>query len=147
MQTDSNNPFSPPPIPQPGAQSPGFAGFAGMQSHRGGLILGLGVGALGSLLLSCLGSFTGMPCGLVGFISLGLAIAGWIMASNDLRAMREGRMDPAGLSHTKTGKVCSIITVVLVSISLLISLVMLIFFGALFAAMVGGAAAGAAGAP
>lgn len=162
MQSDSNNPYSPPPIPPPvpsasgwqprsqnewppGAQPPGFGGFAGMQPHRGGLILGLGVGGLGSWLVGCVGGTALPPCGLLGLVGLGLGIAAWVMGASDMRAMREGRMDPTGLGNTKAGKICGMITVILVAIGVLITVIMLVFFGAVAAAILGGAAAGAAG--
>jgi hypothetical protein len=63
-----------------------------VRPHRGGLILVLGI--LG--LLCCV--FFG--------------ILAWVLASTDLREMREGRMDPAGWGLTRAGQVCGIISVV-----------------------------------
>lgn len=61
--------------------------------HRGETVLWLGV--------------AGLVLGLMGCIPLG--IASWIMGSQDLSAMRAGRMDPAGEGNTKTGYVLGII--------------------------------------
>jgi hypothetical protein len=33
----------------------------------------------------------------------------WIMGNSDLRAMREGRMDPDGEGTTKAGMICGIV--------------------------------------
>lgn len=43
----------------------------------------------------------------------------WIMGSNDLTEMREGRMDPIGESNTRAGMICGIIGTVLGIISVL----------------------------
>ena len=67
-----------------------------MPPHRGGLILALGI--------------------LSFFIPVfGLIMGGavWSMASNDLRAMREGNMDPSGEGPTRVGQVFAIIATLL----------------------------------
>lgn len=72
-----------------------------------------------------------------------LGIAAWIMGNNDLRAMREGRMDPSGESVTNAGKICGIIGTVLLCISTLMGcgyLLLMVLF-------IGGAAAAGAGHP
>lgn len=61
--------------------------------HRGDTVLWLGV--------------AGLVLGLLGCIPLG--IAPWIMGSQDLAAMRAGRMDPSGEGNTKTGYIMGII--------------------------------------
>lgn len=68
--------------------------------HRGTLILVLGI----------LGLIICQPIG----------IAAWLMGNTDLRAMREGRMDPSGESLTTAGKVCGIIASVLLGFGLVL---------------------------
>lgn len=58
-------------------------------AHRGGVVLALGIMGL-------------VVCGPLG-------IAAWVMGHGDLRAMREGRMDPDGLTTTKAGMICGIV--------------------------------------
>jgi hypothetical protein len=168
MQTDNNNPYAPPPIPQQVPQTPpqfggggatfqtgqtfqggqafptgqGRAGF--LQPHRGGLILGLGIGSLGTYAAGCVTGTFFPPCGILGLVAVGLGIAAWVMGNSDVRAMRAGTMDVSGLSNTNTGKVLGMISVILFGVLLLLLLVMIVFAGALVASILGGAAAGAA---
>ena len=65
-----------------------------LEPHRGTLILVLGIV-----------SYFFLP-----FI---LGPIAWILGSKDLRAMREGRMDPAGESNTNVGRICGIISTIL----------------------------------
>jgi hypothetical protein len=67
--------------------------------HRGGVVLTLGI-----LGLCC--------CVLLG-------IAAWIMGHEDLKAMREGRMDPSGHSLTQVGMVLGIVSTVLNGLGLI----------------------------
>jgi hypothetical protein len=67
--------------------------------HRGGAILTMGIVSLLGLL------FCG-PLTILGPIAA-------VMGTIDLRAMREGRMDPAGAGTTRAGQVCGIVTTVL----------------------------------
>ena len=61
-----------------------------LAAHRGGLVLTLGI-----LSLICFGIILGpIAC---------------LLASADLRAMAEGRMDPSGEAMTRRGQVCGII--------------------------------------
>jgi len=55
-------------------------------------------------------------CFIAGFIG----IAAWSMGSNDLREMREGRMNPDGKGNTKAGMILGIIGTVLVFFWLLL---------------------------
>ncbi len=68
--------------------------------HRGGTILTLGI--LGLVL-----------CGACG-------IAAWVMAAEDLKQMRAGRMDRSGEGLTRAGMVLGIISVVFMGFALLI---------------------------
>lgn len=67
--------------------------------HRGGLILAFGLLAW-------------VTCTLFG-------VAAWVMAVDDLRAMRSGEMDASGESLTRTGMYLGIANVVLVAVSIL----------------------------
>jgi hypothetical protein len=99
-------------------------GFA-FQPHRGAVVLTLGILGL-------------MLCFILGIIA-------WVMGAADLRAMREGRMDPAGKGITQAGQICGIVSVAMWCIILAIWVIMAVFM--LFAATAGAAAAaGAAGA-
>jgi hypothetical protein len=69
-------------------------------AHRGGAVLTLGILSIVAPLVCFLGGFMG--------------IAAWTMGLNDLRAMREGRMDPDGRGMTKAGMILGIIGTVLV---------------------------------
>ncbi|MBM4068197.1 MAG: DUF4190 domain-containing protein [Planctomycetes bacterium] len=73
---------------------------AGMAADRGSLILVLGILGL-------------VACGPV------LGPIAWVMGANDLKEMREGRMDPIGESNTRAGMICGIIASILSIISVL----------------------------
>jgi uncharacterized protein YbaR (Trm112 family) len=67
--------------------------------HRGGLVMALGLVAL-------VGGFAMCVPVIVGPIA-------WILGTIDLRAMREGRMDPSGEGMTRNGQICGIISTLL----------------------------------
>jgi heme/copper-type cytochrome/quinol oxidase subunit 4 len=75
-----------------------------LQSHRGRLILTLGV---------------------LSFVVAGVltAIPAWVMGSGDLKKMDAGIMEPEGRALTMAGrilgKVCTILTIVILAIALL----------------------------
>lgn len=104
-----------PPPTQPGP-------IQNMRPHRGVMILVFGI--IGIVL-----------CVVFGIVA-------WVMGNSDLRAMREGRMDPTGEGLTKAGKICGIVGVVL---NLVIAAFYIVFFVILAAAVAGGAVGGAAG--
>jgi hypothetical protein len=104
--------------------NPGMLGAT--QPHRGGLMLGLGIGAI----------VLNFICG-IGWI---LGIIVWIMANGDLKAMAAGYMDRTGEGQTKAGKICGIVSIVLTIVGIFLYI---IFFVIVVGA---GAAAGAAGA-
>jgi len=84
-----------------------------LQPHRGGLIMSLGLVSLIGGWLFCL------PI-LVGPVA-------WILAQMDLRAIRDGRMDPTGEGMVRTGQVCGIIsTVILVAMVMGIGILILV---------------------
>jgi hypothetical protein len=81
-----------------------------MKPHRGVLILVLGI--LG--LVAC-GPFTAIPA--------------WIMGNSDMAEMAAGRMDPEGRGLTQAGKICGVIGVVLVAISIVFILMAVVGLG------------------
>jgi hypothetical protein len=71
-------------------------------------------------------------------------IVAWVMGNSDLREMAEGRMDRSGEGLTKAGKICGIVSIVLLCIGILIW-VLLMILGIGIAAAGAGAAGGAGG--
>ena len=71
-----------------------------MEQHRGTTVLVLGI------------------LGLVGVRVCG--IIAWVMANKDNAKMLAGTMDPAGLQQTKGGKICGIISVVLILVDIIL---------------------------
>lgn len=63
----------------------------------------------------------------------------WIMGKNDLAKMAAGTMDPANQGITKGGMICGIIGTVLLAISLVLTILWILFA----IVLVGAAAAGA----
>jgi hypothetical protein len=127
-----------PPPTQPGDLG---AWHSGMRPHRGGLILGLGITSLALPFVTTIGSLIVPFCSCAGILSLGCAIAAWIMGSSDLNAMQTRQMDPSGRGQTSAGRTCAIISVALHAAGLLLLILFMIIFG--IAAF--GMAAGAAG--
>jgi hypothetical protein len=116
----------------------------GMKPHRGGLILGLGIGGLAGYLVSCASGVLFPPCSLIGFLTLIASIFAWVMANKDIAEMQAGTMDPTGMSNTKAGKICGIINVALICLGIIITVVALIAGAAIFGGLLAGAAAGGA---
>jgi hypothetical protein len=79
-----------------------------MKPHRGTVILVLGI------------------LGLV--VCAPLAIAAWVMGSNDLKEMDAGTMDPTGRGATNAGKICGIIGTILMILGAIIGVVFGLFF-------------------
>ncbi|MHC5011377.1 MAG: hypothetical protein ACYTG6_10560 [Planctomycetota bacterium] len=73
-----------------------------LKAHRGGAVLALGI----------LGLVVCFICG----------IFAWVMGADDLKQMRQGRMDPSGQGMTQAGMICGIIGTILAAIGLLIFL-------------------------
>jgi hypothetical protein len=93
--------------------------------HRAGSVLTLGIlslvlGPLGLLLGWCC-----LPIGLLTIVGFPLGIMAWSMGSRDLREMRKGRMDAAGLSGTNSGYVCGIIGTIVGGLGLLLLLLVI----------------------
>jgi uncharacterized Zn finger protein (UPF0148 family) len=68
----------------------------GYDEHRGGLVLALGI------------------CAIIGVFTIVTGPMAWVMGSNDLREIREGRMDPEGESLTRVGWILGMIATILV---------------------------------
>jgi hypothetical protein len=69
-----------------------------VEPHRGTTILVLGI----------LGLLVCQVCGIIA----------WVMANKDIPKMSAGTMDPAGLGNAKAGKICGIISVVLLALAI-----------------------------
>lgn len=93
----------PKPEPEPTRRAQRLA------SHRGVLILILGLAGL-------------LLCQILGIVA-------WVMGNDDLRAMDAGRMDPSGRDLTQAGRICGIIAVVLMAVSLAFILLLLFVGG------------------
>jgi hypothetical protein len=81
-----------------------------LEPHRGTLILVLGILSL------VLGGLLG-----VGFA---LGPIAWIMGNNDLAAIRAGRMDREGEGLTNAGRICGIISTILLGFTLVACLLL-----------------------
>jgi predicted Zn finger-like uncharacterized protein len=77
---------------------------ASMQPHRGPLVLILGILSL----------VLGLTMG-IGWV---LGPVAWILGNNDLKEMRAGRMDPEGEGATNAGRICGIISTVILGLGL-----------------------------
>ncbi|MEQ8769703.1 MAG: hypothetical protein RIB60_04245 [Phycisphaerales bacterium] len=97
---------------------------AGQEPHRATLVFVLGL--LGILLCQLLGPFA------------------WIMGKGDLAKMESGRMNAEGKGLTQAGMICGIIATVLLCISILMTLLWVVFVIVLG---VGAAAAGSGATP
>ncbi len=64
-----------------------------------------------------------------------LGIAPWIMGGGDLKKMDAGAMDPSGRSLTNAGRICGIVAICLLGISVLIFIAL--FALGLFGAVMG----------
>ena len=76
-----------------------------MKPHRGILILILGILSL----LVC-GFFTGIPT--------------WIMGSRDLKEMDAGIMDPEGRGITTAGKICGMISCIMIIVTIVVVIIL-----------------------
>ncbi len=71
-----------------------------IKSHRGGVVLALGILGL-------------VVCFIAGIIA-------WVMGNKDLREMDQGLMDPAGRGLTQAGRICGMVSVILAILGTLI---------------------------
>lgn len=108
------NPFSPPGV----SSVPGTGEF--MRPHRGEVILGLGITSLVTIfcgwIVGCCCSIFGAPFLIVAIV---LGIIAGVMGNADLRAIEQGKMNPAGRSNTQIGMYLGIIGCVLSFLSIL----------------------------
>jgi hypothetical protein len=81
-----------------------------MKPHRGVVVLVLGI----------LGIVVCFICGIIA----------WVMGKSDLQEMEAGIMDPSGRGLTQAGKICGMISVILVIVGFGIWLLTLLFIGA-----------------
>ncbi len=87
--------------PGPPTYSPG--GYGGVEPHRGGAVLTLGI----------LGLVVCVICGIIA----------WVMGSTDLAKMRAGTMDRSGEGNTRAGMICGMISCILNAVGLVIWLI------------------------
>ncbi|MDF1823729.1 MAG: hypothetical protein P1U68_03750 [Verrucomicrobiales bacterium] len=80
-----------------------------MEPHRGTTVLVLGI----------LGLVVCQVCGIIA----------WVMANKDLPKMEAGTMDPEGIGQTKAGKICGIISVILLALIIVFYIIFFIIFG------------------
>jgi hypothetical protein len=71
-------------------------------------------------------------------------IFAWVMGNKDLKAMDAGLMDPSGRGLTNAGRICGIVSTILVSVGLLIYCGVAVLG---LAGVAAGAAAGGGGNP
>lgn len=91
----------------------------GYAPHRGVMLLVLGILSI-------------VFCQILGPIA-------WIMGKGDLAKINAGQMDPTGRDLTKVGMICGIIGTVLLALSVVLSLLWVVFVLILGAGMVAGA--------
>ena len=113
----------PEPAPEPApSPSPFASGQSSIhteqyyeEAHRGGLVLGLGIGGLVLSIACC-----PLPIGIF------IALPAWVMGSKDMKKINAGKMNPTGRGLTKGGLICGIIGTILSLIELLLIVVALI---------------------
>ena len=79
------------------------------ESHRGGLILGVGIASL-------------VCCALLGIVAI-------VMANEDLRKMDSGVMDPEGRGLTVAGRIIGIISLALTAVGIVLQIVIYTVLG------------------
>jgi hypothetical protein len=101
-----------------------------MQSHRGTLVLILGIISLVTAVFMCCGLIHpvfGIPFVLIG---LALGITSWVMGQGDLRKMDARVMDPEGRGATQGGWICGMIATILAGLGMLCTILLLVVVGA-----------------
>jgi len=89
---------------------------AGMEPHRGTVILVLGI----------LGLLVCQVCSIIA----------WVLANADLKKMAAGQMDPAGHGMTHAGKICGIVGVILAVVTVIFSIIFVVVYILFFAVIV-----------
>ena len=97
------------------------------EPHRGSTILTCGIISIvcAPLALICCQVFS-----IAGLILGGLSV---LWGNADLKAMRVGRMDPAGQGSTSSGWTCGLVGLILNGLAFLLLVGLLIFYGAMIA--------------
>lgn len=85
-----------------------------MEPHRGTTVLVLGILGL-------------VVCPICGIIA-------WVMGNKDIPKMESNTMDPEGLGQTKAGKICGIISVILLVVFAVVYLLVAVVFAGAVAA-------------
>ena len=88
---------------QPSASTVAAPAAGTLKSHRGGVVLTLGI----------LGLVVCFICGIIA----------WVMGNKDLQEMDRGLMDPAGKGLTQAGRICGIVSVVLAILGTLVFII------------------------
>jgi hypothetical protein len=88
---------------QPSASTVAAPATGTLKSHRGGVVLTLGI----------LGLVVCFICGIIA----------WVMGNKDLQEMEQGLMDPAGKGLTQAGRICGIVSVVLAILGTLVFII------------------------
>jgi predicted Zn finger-like uncharacterized protein len=103
------------------------------EPHRGGLILGLGIGSVATGVLSvlanlcmCVHPIFGIGPILLAVIAIGLGIPALLLGGRDRASMRARKMDPAGEGQTKGGWICGLIGLILGILEMLCGILLLI---------------------
>jgi hypothetical protein len=76
--------------------------------HRASAVLTLGILSLAATVVT------------LGLLSVILGPIAWVMGSNDLAAIRAGRMDRTGESNTNAGRICAMIGTIAGAVVLLL---------------------------
>jgi multisubunit Na+/H+ antiporter MnhB subunit len=77
-----------------------------LRPHRGSAVLVLGILGL-------------IVCPILGIVA-------WVMGNNDLRQMAAGQMDVSGRGLTSAGRICGMISVILVCLNAVIAIVVVL---------------------
>lgn len=100
-------------------ERPGAPPRRDLESHRGSIILTMGVVSL-ILSLPSLCGFAFYVFGIPGIISLPLGLAAWALGRADVDKMNRKLMDSEGLRATDTGKSCGLVGAILAAVGLLL---------------------------
>src|SRR5262249_12035578 len=102
-------------------------------SHRGTLVMILGIGSLLSAFVSFIAYllifFAGIPVTVNGLVN---GILAWGVGGKDLKRINAGRMDPDGKGTTQGGWICGIIGTILNGLALVctcIGVILVVAFG------------------
>jgi predicted RNA-binding Zn-ribbon protein involved in translation (DUF1610 family) len=100
-------------------ERPGAPPRRDLESHRGPMILTLGVVSL-LFSLPALCGFAHFVFGVPGMISIPLGLAAWTLGRTDVEKMHKKIMDDEGLRGTDTGKACGLLGAILGAVGLIL---------------------------